>query len=129
RLRPRRHPDVADDGPGERRGQRRLEARRRDDLRGAVRADAAAPVARALVGVGGAVPRRRPRLLLVPSRLAREPRVLGVARRPPQLAALQPVDRAAPDVGADDVPAVLAAAGPARLPAVDDPARPELVAD
>ena len=79
--------------------------------------------------LGRAVLRRRPRLLLVPPRLAREPRLLGQPRRPPLLAALQPLDRAAPDVGADDVLPVLAAAAAARLPGLDGPARPGLVAD
>src|SRR4029079_14451375 len=71
----------------------------------------------------------RSRLLLVSSRLAREPRVLGQPRRPSLLAALQPLDRAAPDVGPDDVLPVLAAAAAARLPGLDGPARPGLVAD
>ena len=59
----------------------------------------------------------------------REPRVLGEPRRPPLLPALQPLDGAAPDLGADDLPAVLAAAAAARLPAVDGPARAELEPD
>ena len=109
--------------------QRRLEARRRRGLRRAVRADAAAPGPGQPADLGRAVLRRRPRLLLVPPRLAREPRLLGQPRRPPLLAALQPLDRAAPDVGADDVLPVLAAAAAARLPGLDGAARPGLVAD
>ena len=45
------------------------------------------------------------------------------------VAALQPLDRAAPDLGADDLPAVLAAAAAARLRALDGPAGPELEPD
>ena len=79
--------------------------------------------------LGRALPRRRPRLLLVPPRVAREPRVLGQPRRAPLLAALQPLDRAAPDVGADDLLPLLAPAAAARLPGLDGPPRPGLVAD
>ena len=111
-------------------GQRRLEARRAGDLRRALRADAAAASPdRRVVGVGAAVLRRRPRVLLVPPDLAREPVLLGQPHRPPLQPALQPLDRAAPDVGADDLPAVLAAAAAARLPAVDGPARPVVEPD
>ena len=59
----------------------------------------------------------------------REPLLLGQPRRPPLLAALQPLDRAAPDLGADDLLPVLAAAAAARLPGLDGAARPGLVAD
>ena len=109
--------------------QRRLEARRGRHLRGALRADAAAHPRGRVVGVDPALLRRRPRLLLVPPRLAREPGLLGQPRRPPLEHALQPLDRAAADVGPDDLPAVLAAAAAARLPAVDGPARPVVEPD
>ena len=59
--------------------------------------------------------RRRPRLLLVPPRPPRGAGLLGQPRRPPLLPALQPLDRAAPDLDADDGAAVLGAAGAARL--------------
>ena len=65
----------------------------------------------------------------VPPRQPREPRVLGQPRRPPLLPALQPLDGAAPDLGADDLPAVLAAAAAARVPAVDGAAGAELEPD
>ena len=95
---------------------------------GALRAHPAAAGSARLVDVGPALPPRRPRLLLVPPRLAREPRLLGQPRRAPLERPLQPLDGAAPDLGADDLPAVLAGAAAARLRAVDGPAGPELVA-
>src|SRR6185369_6647613 len=79
--------------------------------------------------LGRAVLRRRPRLLLVSPRLAREPRVLGEPRGPPLEPALQPLDGAAPDLGPDDLPAVLAAAAARRLRAVDGAAGPVLEPD
>ena len=59
----------------------------------------------------------------------REPLLLGQPRRPPLEHALQPLDRAAPDLGADDLPAVLAAAAAAGLRALDGPAGAGVVAD
>src|SRR5882724_13514286 len=46
--------------------------------------------------------------------------LLGQPRRPPLLRALQPLDRAAADLDADDGAAVLGAAGTARLCPLDD---------
>jgi hypothetical protein len=46
--------------------------------------------------------KRRPRLLLVPPHPPRGAGLLGEPRRPPLLPALQPLDRAAPDLDADD---------------------------
>ena len=66
--------------------------------------------------------RRRPRLLLVPPHPPRDAGLLGEPRRPPLLRALQPLDRAAPDLDADDRAALLGAAGAARLRPLDDPA-------
>ncbi|CAA9511752.1 MAG: Fatty acid hydroxylase family (carotene hydroxylase/sterol desaturase), partial [uncultured Solirubrobacteraceae bacterium] len=129
RLRGPRHPHEPDHGPRQRGDQRRLEARGRRGLRRALRAHPAAHPARGVVGVAAAVRRRRPRLLLVPPRLAREPPVLGEPRRAPLEPPLQPLDRAAADVGADDVPPVLAAAPAARLPGLDGPARAVLEPD
>ena len=71
--------------------------------------------AEAVVDLGAAVLRRRPRLLLVPPHPPRGAGLLGEPRRPPLLAALQPLDRAAPDLDADDGAALLGAAGAARL--------------
>ena len=106
-----------------------LEARGRGHLRRAVRADAAAAGPAQPADLGGAVLRRRPRVLLVPPRLAREPVLLGQPRRAPLLAALQPLDGAAADLGADDLLPVLAAAAAARLPGLDGAARAGVVAD
>ena len=106
--------------------QRRLEGRRRARLRRALRAHAAAPGPRRLVGLGAAVLRRRLLVLLVPPHQPREPRLLGQPRRPPLQPALQPLDRAAPDLGADDLLPVLAVDAARRLPGLDDPARPGL---
>ena len=106
-----------------------LEVRGPRALRGALRAGAVAPADRRVVGLGRAVLRRRLLLLLVSSRLAREPRRSGPARRPPLQPALQLEHRAAPDVGADDLRAVLVVDAAGRLRAVDGPARPGVVAD
>ena len=73
----------------------------------------AAPRPRRLVGLGAALLRRRLLLLLVPPHLPREPRLLGEPRGPPLERALQPLDCAAPDLGADDLLPVLAAAAAA----------------
>ena len=108
-------------GDRQRRHQRRLEVRRARRLRRALRAHAAAHPDRRLVGLGAHLLRRRPRLLLVSPHQPRGARLLGQPRRPPLEPALQPLDRAAPDLGADDLPAVLAAARARRLPALDDP--------
>ena len=63
---------------------------------------------------------RRPLLLRLPPRPPPGPPVLGDPRRPPQLPALQPLDRAAPGLDAVLVDLLLGAAAAARLPAVDD---------
>src|SRR5918992_230592 len=123
RLRAQGHAHEHHHGARQRRGQRRLEARRRRGLRRALRADAAAHARGRLVGLGAAILPRRPRVLLVPPHLAREPRLLGQPRRPPLEPPLQPLDGRPADLGADDLPAVLAAAAAARLSALDGPAR------
>ncbi len=62
-------------------------------------------------------------------RVSHESRVLlGEPCRPPLLAALQPLDRAPPDVGADDLLPVLAVDAARRIRAVHGPPRPSLVA-
>ena len=121
RLRGARHPHQPLDGRRQRRHQRGLETRRPRHLRRPLRADPAADAGRRVVDLRAALLRRRPRLLLVPPRPPRGARLLGEPRRPPLLPALQPLDRAAPDLDADDGAALLGAAGAARLRPLDDP--------
>src|SRR6478672_978363 len=115
RLRGAGHPHEPVDGGWERRHQRRLEAGGGRRLRRALRADAAADARRPVVDLRPALLRRRLRLLLVPPHPPRGAGLLGQPRRPPLLPALQPLDRAAADLDADDLAADTERIG--RLPA------------
>ena len=90
------------------------------DLRGALRDHPAATRRRRLVDLGAAVLRRRLLLLLVPPRRPPRAHPLGQPRRPPQLRALQPLDRAAPDLDADGRDRLLGLDAAGRLRPVDD---------
>ena len=116
------HRDQPQHGTGVPRGGGGLEARHGGRVRRGLRAHAAAAVAGQPVDVGAPVLRRRLPLLLLPPLAPRGPGAVGVARRPPLQRALQLLHRAAPALDAVHRAAVLAAAGPDRDAAVDDPA-------
>ena len=118
-LRAQRHAHEPGHGrrpPGHRGG---VEAGDDGDLRGHLPPQPLQAAHRGVVDMGDPVLRRRPRLLRLPPRPPPDPAVLGDPRGAPQLAALQPLDRAAPGLDAVQRHAVLDAVG-AVLPAVDD---------